>query len=74
MTKKPPSISRVSAMGPSCTTSWPWLRRKVVAALGASLLTSDFDRARAEREILPPLRAAAEQLSGLAPSFLAPVL
>lgn len=49
-------------------------RRKVVAALGASLLTSDFDRARAEREILPPLRAAAEQLSGLAPSFLAPVL
>jgi len=49
-------------------------QRQVVAALGASLLGADYDRARAEREVLPALRAAASQLSGLAPSFLAPVL
>lgn len=49
-------------------------RHQVVAALSASLLTADYDRARAEQEVLPVLRSAASQLSGLAPSFLAPVL
>ena len=46
----------------------------VVSALSANLLTSEFDRQRAEQDILPALRSAAQQLSGLAPSFLAPVL
>ena len=47
-------------------------RRQVVAALTANLLTAEFDRERAEHTVLPALRAAAQQLSGLAPSFLAP--
>lgn len=46
----------------------------VVCALSANLLTAEFDRERAKQEILPALREAAQQLSGLAPSFLAPML
>lgn len=49
-------------------------QHQVVAALSASLLAADYDRARAEQQVLPALRSAASQLSGLAPSFLAPVL
>jgi IclR family pca regulon transcriptional regulator len=49
-------------------------QRQVVAALSANLLVSEFDQARAEKEVLPALRAAAQQLSGLAPSFLAPAV
>lgn len=48
--------------------------RQVVAALSANLLVAEFDQARAEKEVLPALRAAAQQLSGLAPSFLAPAV
>ena len=46
-------------------------QHQVVAALSASLLAADYDRARAEKQVLPTLRSAASQLSGLAPSFLA---
>lgn len=49
-------------------------QRQVVAALSVNLLICEFDQARAEKEILPALRAAAQQLSGLAPSFLAPAV
>ncbi len=49
-------------------------QRQMVVALSANLLMAEFDRERAEKEVLPALRSAAQQLSGLAPSFLAPVL
>ena len=49
-------------------------QRQMVVALSANLLMTEFDRERAEKEVLPALRSAAQQLSGLAPSFLAPVL
>lgn len=49
-------------------------QRQVVVALSANLLSKEFDRERAEHEVLPALHSAAQQLSGLAPSFLAPVL
>ncbi|WP_439687776.1 IclR family transcriptional regulator [Cupriavidus oxalaticus] len=47
-------------------------QRNVVAAISANLLSSEMSRDRAVKEILPALRAAAEQLSGLAPAFLGP--
>ncbi|EHP42075.1 IclR family transcriptional regulator [Cupriavidus basilensis OR16] len=47
-------------------------QRNVVAAISANLLSGEVSREQAVREILPALRAAAEQLSGLAPAFLGP--
>ncbi len=46
--------------------------RNVVAALSANLLSAEVSREQAVKKILPALRVAAEQLSGLAPAFLGP--
>ncbi len=46
--------------------------RDVVAAISANLLSDETSRERAVKDVLPALRAAAEQLSGLAPAFLGP--
>jgi len=48
--------------------------RNVVAAISSNILSEETSRDRAVKEILPPLRAAAEQLSGLAPAFLGPAI
>lgn len=47
-------------------------RRNVVAAISANLLSGEIPREKAVRDLLPGLRGAAEQLSGLAPAFLGP--
>jgi len=47
-------------------------QRKVVAAISANLVSGEINRDRAVRDLLPALRGAAEQLSGLAPAFLGP--
>ncbi|GJH08364.1 helix-turn-helix domain-containing protein [Caballeronia novacaledonica] len=46
--------------------------RNVVAAISTNILSDETSRERAIKDILPALRAAAEQLSGLAPAFLGP--
>lgn len=46
----------------------------VVASISVNLPSGEVTREEAVKRFLPPLRAAAEQLTGLAPAFLNPVV
>lgn len=48
--------------------------RNVVASISVNLPSGEVTREEAVARYLPSLRAAAEQLSGLAPAFLSPVI
>ncbi len=47
-------------------------QNNVVAAISANLLSGEISQEDAVKSILPALRVAAQQLSGLAPAFLGP--
>lgn len=45
-------------------------RNHVAAAISTNFLRAEYDRAKAVKELLPPLRTASARLAGLAPPFL----